>query len=102
MSALEAAAFGCPIICTSRGGLPEIVEHGVTGIVVAPNRPEALADAVRRFLRDPGLLEQMGHAARHRAREKFSVDRFVAAFDQAIAALPHGRSAHTGPVVLAQ
>jgi glycosyltransferase involved in cell wall biosynthesis len=83
-SALEAGAFGKPVVCSARGGLPEIVEDGLTGFVVAPQSPEKLAQAIENFLSDPGLLVVMGDAAQRRIREKFLDTRFAEEFGRAI------------------
>ena len=84
MSALEANGFGRPVICSARGGLPEIVEDGVTGFIVAANRPDQLAQAIATFVRHPDLVKTMGAAARRRAESRFSLDRFVERFTQVI------------------
>jgi glycosyltransferase involved in cell wall biosynthesis len=80
MSALEAAAFGRPVICSSQGGLPEIVKHGSTGFVVNPRQPEVLAEAMSRFIDNPHLICEMGDAGRRRAMESFSLAAFAEKF----------------------
>ena len=80
MSALEASAFGRPVIGSSRGGLPEIIEHGVTGLIVEAQRPDQLAQAIKSFARQPDLLRTMGESARKRARAEFSFDSFVSRY----------------------
>jgi glycosyltransferase involved in cell wall biosynthesis len=83
-SALEANGFGRPVICSSRGGLPEIVEDGVTGFVVDAHRPDQLARAIETYARRPGLVQAMGEAARQRAQSHFSLACFVERFTQVI------------------
>jgi glycosyltransferase involved in cell wall biosynthesis len=61
---VEALALGTPAIATRVGGVPEIVEDGVSGLLVPPGDPEALADAVRRFLADPELQARLREGAR--------------------------------------
>ncbi|MFL6212864.1 MAG: glycosyltransferase family 4 protein [Blastocatellia bacterium] len=78
--AIEAASFGLPAIATQRGGLPEIVKDGVTGILVPSNNPTALATGIERLLADPDLRYQMGLKARQRMLEMFSHERFVNEF----------------------
>jgi glycosyltransferase involved in cell wall biosynthesis len=73
VSLMEAAACGAPAVATSVGGVPELIEHGVTGLVVPPDDPRAMADAIERLLRDPVLRARMGRAARCRAKQRFSV-----------------------------
>jgi glycosyltransferase involved in cell wall biosynthesis len=83
-SALEAGGFGRPVICSLRGGLPEIIEHGVTGFAVEAQRPDQLANAIKSFAHDPLLIKTMGEAARNRIQTEFSLERFIAQFTQVI------------------
>jgi glycosyltransferase involved in cell wall biosynthesis len=80
--ALEGGAFGRPVIGTSRGGLPEIVEDGATGLVIDARRPDQLAHAIKAFVRNPDLVKTMGEAARKRIQSKFSLERCVSQFIQ--------------------
>jgi glycosyltransferase involved in cell wall biosynthesis len=73
--ALESMACGTPVIATRCGGLPEVVEDGVTGFLVPPNDPAAVADRVRYFLERPGIAEAMGKAGRERVLREFTWDR---------------------------
>jgi glycogen(starch) synthase len=75
--AAEAALFGIPCIASRIGGLPEVVEDGVTGVIVTPDDPEGLAAAVVDLLRDAQRLRILGANAMRRAREKFDMDRCV-------------------------
>lgn len=79
-SVLQAQACGCPVVCSDAGGLPENVEHGVTGFVVPRRDAWALADALERLARDPALRSRMGRAARRRAVERFSLRAGVRSF----------------------
>ena len=74
---MEAAACAVPVVAPAVGGVPELVEDGVTGFVVSPLDPPALAGGLERLLRDADLRERMGAAARVRALERFSVARQV-------------------------
>lgn len=56
---LEAQAAGCAVVATAVGGIPDIVRHGETGLLVAPDDPEAAATAIGRLLGDGGLREAM-------------------------------------------
>ena len=77
ISVIEAMAFGLPVVATNIGGLPEVVQDGVTGILVPPKDPDALAEAVIRLLRDPELRRRLGNAGRERVLSEFRVDRIV-------------------------
>ena len=69
---LEAQAAGLPVVATRRGGIPEVVEDGVTGLLVDdPSRPEILAQPIVRLLQDAARREQMGREGRARA-ERFT------------------------------
>jgi glycosyltransferase involved in cell wall biosynthesis len=69
--------MGCevPVVATDAGGLPEVVEHGVTGLVVPRGDSTALAGAIASLLEDPALRERMGKAGRERALRFFDWDR---------------------------
>lgn len=75
---LEAMAAGKPIVATRIAGTPEIVVDGITGILIPPGEPEALAEAILRLLRDADARQTMGNAGRDRVMAEFQVDRMVA------------------------
>ena len=72
LAVLEAMADGRAVVATRVGGIPEIVEDGVSGVLVPPRDEAALADAMRRLLDDPALAARLGEAARTRARTRFA------------------------------
>jgi glycosyltransferase involved in cell wall biosynthesis len=72
MVALEAAERGRAAVVSNVGGLPEIVAHGETGVVVPPGDPDALADALLVLGSDPPRVRTLGEAARGRALAQFS------------------------------
>jgi glycosyltransferase involved in cell wall biosynthesis len=74
---MEAAACGVPVVATAVGGVPEIVQDGVTGLLTQPGDSLAIAGAMERLLREPEKAVRMGAAARRRAEEHFSVRRQV-------------------------
>jgi len=81
LTALEAMAWGLPVVATRVGGLPEVVEQGVTGLLVPPADPTALADAMVAVWSSPELRDRMGRAGRQRAEEYFDVRRMVAQYE---------------------
>ncbi len=81
LTALEAMACGLPVVATRVGGLPEVVDDGVTGLLVPPADPAALAEAMVAIWNDPDRGDRMGHAGRLRAEERFDVRRMVAQYE---------------------
>jgi glycosyltransferase involved in cell wall biosynthesis len=85
---LEAMAFGRPVVGSDAGGIPDLVEDGVSGVLVPPRDPRALAAAIGGLLADRARLAAMARAARDRAR-LFGTDavvpRIVAAYERALA-----------------
>jgi glycosyltransferase involved in cell wall biosynthesis len=76
---IEAMAMGVPVVATSVGGPPEILQDGREGFLVEPRRPPAWAQAIRRLADDPRLGEEMGRAGRRRFEDAFTVDRHAGA-----------------------
>lgn len=73
LAAAEAMAHGLAVVGTDVGGIPEVVESGVTGILVPPGAPELLADAIERLLANDELRRKMGERGRERADTHFSM-----------------------------
>ena len=78
VAAHEAMQAGLPVVASAVGELPDSIVDGVTGALVPPDDPAALARALAARLADPALLEGQGRAARARVLERFGPDRFVA------------------------
>ena len=76
MAIIEAMALGKPVVVTDAGGNPELVEDGVTGLLIE-RTPEALSAALIGLLADRERRQNMGEAARQRARRLFSADVMV-------------------------
>lgn len=74
---IEAMAAGVPVVATAHGGALDIVEDGVCGHLVPPDRPEPLAEALCGLLADPKRARAMGAAGRKRVRKHFTLDRMV-------------------------
>jgi glycosyltransferase involved in cell wall biosynthesis len=74
LSVMEYMEAGKPVVATRVGGLPDLVEEGVNGLLVEPRDPAALAAALAEVLRDPERAARMGEAGRVRRRETFSIE----------------------------
>ena len=83
LAALEAMACEVPVVAARAGGIPEVVEHGVTGILAEVGDVDAMAHAALSILRDRDLYLQMGRAARTRAVEHFHPSLIVPHYLQA-------------------
>lgn len=59
----EALSFGCPAIGSATGGIPELIEHGVNGLLVPSGNVETLAEALEQLMKDESLRHRLGHAA---------------------------------------
>ncbi|HYN08746.1 MAG TPA: glycosyltransferase family 4 protein [Vicinamibacterales bacterium] len=79
---LEAMAAGRPVIGTRVGGIPEMVMHDETGVLVPPKAPAELAAALERLIADPALRARFGAAGRERARSAFSLEAHAARLEQ--------------------
>lgn len=71
---IEAQALGVPVVATDAGGVPEIIEDGVNGLLVAPDDPEAMAEALERLYREPELRSRIGEAGSRNVETRFSMD----------------------------
>lgn len=72
ITTIEAMTAGLPVIASNTGGLPELVRHGETGLLVEPRNPQGIADAVEKLLNDPRKSEMMGRSGRNAAAIQFS------------------------------
>lgn len=77
VSLIEAMAAARPVVATAVGGVPDLVEHGVTGWVTPAGDPSSLADAIATLLADPERRRAMGKAGRKRVADGYGVDRLV-------------------------
>jgi glycosyltransferase involved in cell wall biosynthesis len=77
LALVEAMARGCPVIASDAASLPEIVEPEVGGLLVPPNRPDALREAILRLRRDPDLWTRLARGARRTVEEKFTWKQVV-------------------------
>jgi glycosyltransferase involved in cell wall biosynthesis len=77
----EALYVGTPVVATTAGGIPEIVDDGVDGVLVPPADSAALADAIAGLLGDPERLERMAGAGREKVVRRFSFESMVRAYE---------------------
>jgi glycosyltransferase involved in cell wall biosynthesis len=98
--AIEALMAGCPIVTVPVGGVAEVVEHGVTGLVLDDDRPAVMAEAVARLLGNADTLAAMSRESRSRA-DRFSATAAAAVYAErfraALAGRRTGRSARPQP-----
>jgi len=96
---IEGMAAGKPVVATAAGGVLDIIEDGVNGLLVPRQDSRAMAEAVVELLSDREKARRMGLAARRRVEEKFTVQRHVAAVQQvydAVLGTPQGQRAGRG------
>jgi sugar transferase (PEP-CTERM/EpsH1 system associated) len=79
---LEAMAVGLPVIATNVGGNPEVVQHGVTGLLVPPQDSRAFADALLQMLNNPESRRAMGRKGRERIEAHFSLSAMARRYEQ--------------------
>jgi glycosyltransferase involved in cell wall biosynthesis len=80
-SVLEAMAAGLPVVATRVGGIPEIIDDGTSGLLVAPRDPQSLAAAILQLLANEEFARQLARAARDRACTQFGFDRLLSELD---------------------
>jgi glycosyltransferase involved in cell wall biosynthesis len=95
LPAAEAMACGVPVVATTAPAFPEVVDHGVTGWLVPPADPAALAEGIRLLMADPDLRARLGREGRRSVRERFdwrrAAQEVVAVYEEVLS----GRSATT-------
>jgi colanic acid/amylovoran biosynthesis glycosyltransferase len=77
---IEAMAMKLPVVSTLSGAIPEIVDDGVSGILVPPRDEEALVQAIIRLLGNPALAEELGTNARQKVEERFNINKNISQF----------------------
>lgn len=81
LAALEAMACEVPVVASRVGGLPEVIEHGVSGFLHPPNDMDAMVESSVSLLTDPALHQAVAQAACRRVRDDFCVDRVVPIYE---------------------
>jgi glycosyltransferase involved in cell wall biosynthesis len=101
-ASIEAMATGLPVITTAMGGIPDIVEHGATGYLLAPNDGRQLGEALRRVVEDTSHRVALGAAGRARALARFDARTNVARILELARAIstngspPSSKASHRG------
>jgi glycosyltransferase involved in cell wall biosynthesis len=81
---LEAMRYGKPCIGTTAGGIPEVVVHGETGLLIAPDDKEGLRDAIEKLVADDDLRTLLGENGRRRYQEHFTTAKFAEGFESLV------------------
>jgi len=74
---IEPMAYCRPVVGTDSGGIPEIIEHGRTGLLVPPRDPESLGRAILELVQDEEKRRTIGRAARRTVEDRFSIEAQV-------------------------
>ncbi len=89
---MEAMAMGLPIVSTFHSGIPELVENGISGILVPPRNSKALEDALHGLISSPGSWPAMGKAARERVENDYNITSQVRKLEQIYSGTSKDRS----------
>ena len=81
LTVIEAMAVSLPVIATRVGGIPEVVDNGVSGILVPPNDPRSLADAIIKLCNNPRQRKEMGQVGRMIVEQKFSQKEMIDSYE---------------------
>lgn len=86
---VEAMAYGCPIVTTNVGGIPELIQDGVNGLLCPPENPQCLAEKIIHLVKDTELRRQLGNAARafyvqSPFEAKAASDHFIAVYSEVV------------------
>jgi glycosyltransferase involved in cell wall biosynthesis len=74
---LEAMSYGLPVVCSRIGGLPEIVEDGINGLLYEPGNADELADRIRTLWQNPALRQRLGEAGRKKLNKEYDANRLL-------------------------
>jgi glycosyltransferase involved in cell wall biosynthesis len=84
MTALEAGAYGLPVVAARSGGFPETVIDGTTGLLFDAGEPDSLAAALEKLIIDPSLRDRLGRAGHVHIGQAFSMARMASTFAEAV------------------
>lgn len=79
--ALEAMAYGVPVVASNIGGLPEVIQDGQEGFLVPSGDVDAMAQRTLQILEDPDLAKRMGYKGRQRAGDLFTVEKILPKYE---------------------
>ena len=77
LSVMEAQAAGLPVIASRTGGIPSLIEDGITGMLVEPGKPDMLAEKIVQLLGDERLLKELGSNARKKAEAEYGAEKMA-------------------------
>ena len=81
LGVLEAMALGIPVVTTPVGGIPDVIEDGINGLLVEPRQPEALARAIVALLMDDALRTRLRETAHTDVRKRYSTEAVIEALE---------------------
>ena len=81
LTILEAMFFGCPSVATNVGGLPEVIEDGISGLLAPAGRSDAISSTVERLIQSPELRARLGQEAKQRAMKLFRAEAIVPQYE---------------------
>lgn len=87
LSLSEGMAAGCAVVASEVVGVQEMIRHNIDGLLVAPQNPQSLADALAVLLRDSERAEQLGNQARERAVREFSIEKMAGTYNHVFLSL---------------
>ena len=94
---MEAMASGVPVIATQIAGIPELVEHGKSGLLVPPGDSGALTDAIENLMANGALRDRLGHAGRATVEQEFNAQREAAWLKEIMTLALQGKIAPVRP-----
>jgi glycosyltransferase involved in cell wall biosynthesis len=82
LTILEAMAAGKPIVASAVGGIPEVIDHGIDGILIPSDDSDRLAEAISELLHDDKKRDDMGEKARKKFEERFTIQTMVERYEE--------------------